>query len=93
MDEVQALVDNPVATMLLPMIQAEVNYLPKLDFAIFCTNVKPGFITSDAPCVWFDPEAYKRPPLYRIPALAYRTIEIILPISPASNVFFSTGKA
>ena len=41
-----------------------------------------GFITSDNPCIWYDSAAYKRPPLYRAPALAYETIEITLPISP-----------
>ena len=39
-------------------------------------------ITSDAPCVWFDPEAYKRPFLYRAPGLAWPTIEVTLPVSP-----------
>jgi hypothetical protein len=40
------------------------------------------FITSDNPCVWFDPEAYKRPPFYRNPGLAMKDIEITMPISP-----------
>jgi hypothetical protein len=89
MGEVREMVDNPVGTILVPMIQAEIDHLPKLDFAVFYTDTSPGFITSDAPCVWSDPEAYKRPPLYRIPALGYKTIEIILPISPAQCVFLN----
>src|SRR5207248_4089084 len=40
------------------------------------------FITSDNPCIWFDPEAYKRHPFYRNPGLAMKDIEITMPISP-----------
>jgi hypothetical protein len=40
------------------------------------------FVTSDNPCVWFDPEAYKRPPFFRNPGLAMKDIEITMPISP-----------
>ena len=83
LDQVRAMVEAPVGTVLLPMIRAEATYLPNLDFAVFYTDANPGLITSDSPCVWFDPEAYKRPPLYRVPTLIHETIEIIVPISPA----------
>jgi hypothetical protein len=80
-DEVRAIVENPVATMLLPMINAEAKLLPRLDFAILYADANPGFITSDSPCIWFDSEAYKRPPMYRTPALMYETIEISLTLT------------
>jgi len=81
-DDVKTMVKKPMATMMLPMIKTETPLLTKLDFAILCTTEKQGFITSDNPCIWIDPEAYKRPPLYQSPALMYDSIEIIFPISP-----------
>ncbi|HEY7001954.1 MAG TPA: DUF4238 domain-containing protein [Candidatus Udaeobacter sp.] len=47
------------------------------------------FITSDHPCVWFNPEAYKWPPMLRGPGLAQKDIEITLPISPTHLAYFS----
>jgi hypothetical protein len=41
------------------------------------------FVTSDNPCVWYDPEAYKRHPFYRSVGLAMKNIEITMPISPS----------
>lgn len=88
-EQVREMVENPVGTMMLPMISAEADLLAKLDFAILTTDTQPGFITSDSPCGWFDPEAYKRPPIYRAPALMYETIEISLPISPSQCIFLN----
>ena len=41
-----------------------------------------GFVTTDTPCTWFDPEAYKLQPIFQSPALGSATIEVTLPISP-----------
>jgi hypothetical protein len=41
-----------------------------------------GFITSDDPCVWWNPKAYQMPPFYRSPGLAQRHIEVTLPVGP-----------
>lgn len=81
-NQVRQIVDDPVGTTLLPAFAAEAELLAHLDMAILCTTCRPGFITSDRPCVWFDPEAYKRPPLFSAPALIHDTIEITLPVSP-----------
>ena len=40
------------------------------------------FVTSDNPCVWYDPTAYRRPPFFRSPGLAMKDIEITMPICP-----------
>lgn len=85
-EEVKAMVEEPVRTILLPTIQTVAPLLASLDFAVMCTDSMPGFITSDRPCVWFDPKAYTRPPMYRAPALMYETTEITLPISPAQCI-------
>lgn len=89
MDDVRRIVESPVETTLFPMISTEAPLLRRLDFSVLCTNSDRGFITSDAPCVWSDPEAYKRPPLYRSPALGYKTIEITLPVSPNQCIFLN----
>lgn len=88
-EEVQQLYDNPIQTMLFPMIQATTPLLCKLDMSILMTNDDTGFITSDHPCVWFDSEAYKRHPFYRSPAIMYKTIEITLPLSPTHCLFLN----
>jgi hypothetical protein len=88
MDEVQAIVDKPLQTMLEVHVRTTVPLLAKMThMTILCTEKTPGFITGDEPVVWFDPEAYKRPPLYQAPALMYETIEITLPISPGRMMF------
>ena len=81
-EQVKALSEAPLQKMLFPLIQSTAPMLAKIDMAILETDDSTGFITSDNPCVWFDPVGYKRPPMYRGPALMYETIEITLPISP-----------
>lgn len=88
-DDVRRIVEHPVEAMLFPMISIEAPLLRKLDFSVLCTSSIRGFITSDAPCVWTDPEAYKRPPLYQSPALGYKSIEIFLPVSPSQCIFLN----
>ena len=56
--------------------------LARMDLAIFWTADPIGFMTSDNPCCWFDPEAYKRPPMYRGAGLGMQTIEVTMPLSP-----------
>jgi hypothetical protein len=88
MDEVQAIVDKPLQTTLRVHVSTIVPLLAKMTYlTILCTESVPGFITGDEPVVWFDPEAYKRPPFYQSPALMYESIEITLPISPRSMMF------
>jgi len=81
-EQVKALSEAPLQKMLFPLIQSTAPMLAKIDMSILETDDSTGFITSDNPCVWFDPVGYKRPPIYRGPALMYETIEITLPISP-----------
>lgn len=81
-EQVRQLVEEPLQALLFPQIRTMGPQLAKLDFMVLETDDDVGFITSDRPCVWCDPEGYKRPPLYRAPALMYPTIEITFPISP-----------
>lgn len=81
-EQVKEFATQPLQKLMFPMIEALTPLLCKLDLAILETFSEPGFITSDDPCVWFDSEAYKRPPLYQAPALMYPSIEIRFPITP-----------
>jgi hypothetical protein len=81
--EVKELYENPIQKMMPSVIRTLTPRLTQLDMAVCETKGDGiGFITSDHPCIWFDSDAYRRPPLYRAPALVYETIEITLPISP-----------
>ena len=60
----------------------------QLDMSIIETSTSPGFITSDDPCVWFDPELHSQS-FFTAPALMSPTIEINLPISPSQCLFFN----
>lgn len=87
-EEARKLVSQPLQEILAPIISSLTPLLFKMDVVIVETKKSPGFITSDNPCVWFDPEAYKRPPFYRSPALMYESTEITLPISPNQMLWF-----
>lgn len=87
--DVKALHEHPLQKMLLPMINSMTPMLCKLDIAVMETDDEIGFITSDHPCAWTDPEGYKRPPLYRGAALMYESIEITFPVSPRHCVFLN----
>lgn len=88
-EEVKKIAEDPVQHLLSPSITIETPLLCKLDLAMLDTDAQPGFITSDNPCVWSDPEAYKRPPFYRTPGLIYESIEITLPISPQQVILLN----
>ncbi|MEQ1883385.1 MAG: DUF4238 domain-containing protein, partial [Burkholderiales bacterium] len=88
MDQVQAIVQKPLQTMLKVHVSTTVPLLERMThMRILCTEKTPGFITGDEPVVWCDPEAYKRPPLFQAPAFMYESIEITLPISPTRMMF------
>lgn len=89
MGDVSRLAKEPLQEMLLSSISAQTELFMPMNLCILCTNDDIGFITSDAPCVWFDPEAYKRPAMYRSPGLMYPKIEISLPISPKQKAILS----
>lgn len=88
-DEVKALAEKPLQTAMISFIEEGAPLLAGLDFAVFTSNTGLRFITSDNPCVWFDAEAYKRPPAYQGLALMYESIEITLPVSPRQIVLLN----
>jgi hypothetical protein len=92
-EDVKRMVERPMESMLIPMIETGTPLLMRLDCLVL-NSAEPRFITSDYPCVWFDPEGYKRPPMYQPPALMYPSIEITLPVSPRQMILLNRrGKA
>lgn len=81
-DDVRQLVAFPLQHTIMSNIQTVVPHLTRFDLALLCTNEANPFITSDNPCVWFDPAGHKRLPVHRGPALMYPTLEITMPLSP-----------
>ncbi len=82
LSEVKEIANQPMQKMLYISIKVQLELFLPMNLSFLCTENSPGFITSDAPCVWFDPEAYKKPAFYRSPGIADRNIEITLPLSP-----------
>lgn len=87
--QLRQLAAKPLQHMMGPALHYTVPVLLQMDAAVLCTDDPLGFITSDHPCTWFDPEAYKLPPFYRSPGLRVKTIEVTLPISPQQCLLLS----
>lgn len=87
-EDVAHFVEKPMESMLRPQIGAETALLMRLDLVVL-TSSRLSFITSDNPCVWFDAEGYKRPPMFQGPALMYESIEISLPVSPRQLILLN----
>lgn len=90
-EEVQALAQKPMQNTLGPMVRAEAGQLAQLDLLILTAN-EHTFITSDNPCVWFDSEACKRPPMYQGVGLRYPSIQITLAGSPRQMLLLVHGR-
>lgn len=89
LDQVEKFHQEPMQTQLIPRINAEFSCYLEMHMSILDTDNEVGFITSDDPCVWFDPDAYKRPPFYRSVGLGYKKVEVTLPISPMQAIIIS----
>jgi hypothetical protein len=82
MEQVEKMRDHPIQMAAGPMLEASLSRFFEMEVAILCTSDRVGFVTGDQPCVWTDPEAYKRPPAYRGFGLSSKSIEVTMPISP-----------
>lgn len=91
-DQVQELAQRPMQSSLRAFIRAQARIFPVMNMSVLCTEGDPGFITSDTPCVYFDPEAYKRPPMLQAPYLKSPSIEVTLPVSPRQLILLSWHK-
>lgn len=78
-NDVQRLADQPMQHMLPTIIQKDLTLLTRMNLVFFTTADDIGFVTSDNPCVWCDPQPGRRPLELRSP-----TIEVTMPVSPNS---------
>jgi Protein of unknown function (DUF4238) len=70
-------------------LEHESPLLFQMQMTILMTDDEMGFITSDNPCVWFNPSLHKMPPAYRSPGLGQLAIEVTLPLTPQHALFIS----
>ena len=82
LDDIRRMESQPIQKMIGPNLRAVIPVLARMNTAILCTDDPLGFVTTDTPCTWFDPEAYKLQPIFRSPVLGAPKIEVTLPISP-----------
>ena len=88
-EQVRQLAKSPLQLMMPGILGAVTPVIARMNMLILCTDDPIGFITSDAPVTWYDPQAYKLPPLYRAPALGSPTIEVTMPLSPSQCLVFA----
>jgi hypothetical protein len=88
-DDVKRIVEQPMGALLAPTISAVAPILHTMDMGLVSNSNPQGFITSDNPCIWYDPELVRMPPFYRHPSLMSPTIEVILPIAPSHMLLFN----
>jgi hypothetical protein len=81
-EDVRAMAEFTAQANVSQMVPVLVPLLCAMNLTIIETNSTPGFITSDAPCVWFDPFAQLMPWPYDGHGLGSSSIEIMMPLSP-----------
>lgn len=91
LDQVRELATNTMPRMLGPMITAELPFLEKMSAYILTTHEDIGFITSDTPVAWFDPDSQKKPAMWRNPSFSDPKLEITLPLSPRQCLVLARG--
>jgi hypothetical protein len=77
MDDVRRLADKPIQHMLPAIVRQDLPVLSRMNLTIFTTEDDVGFVSSDNPCAWLDPEGPRRRP----PSLQSKTIEVLMPVS------------
>lgn len=91
-EQVRNLATKPLQHTMFTMMMKQTDIFSQMYMAIIGANISPGLITSDSPCVWFDPEGYKRPQFYRSVGLANKKVEVTLPVSPEQAILISWNK-
>jgi hypothetical protein len=82
-------VEHAHQDLVMVSLQTQTPLYFTMQMSIFVADDELGFITSDTPCVWFNPKAHTFPPLYRSPGLAQEEIEVTLPLTPQHLLFIS----
>lgn len=91
LNEVENIVDNPIQSVMAQEIVVTLDFLYVIPMAILTTSDPVGFITSDAPCAYFDPALLENQPPFGAGGFISPSLEVTLPLSPSSCLFFSSG--
>jgi hypothetical protein len=91
LEDVRKIAEQPIQESLSGIVTGVSPMLFNIPFIIIETSPSLGFITSDSPCIWFDPAVYMEPTPSWAGGLLSPTIEITLPLSPLQMLFFSKG--
>jgi hypothetical protein len=78
--------------LIMTMLEVQAPMYFAMEMSVFVANDELGFITSDSPCVWFNPTLHTLPPFYRHPGLGQLDIEVTLPLTPQHLLFISHRK-
>jgi Protein of unknown function (DUF4238) len=78
--------------LVMAMLEVAAPIYFSMEMSIFVAKDELGFITSDSPCVWFNPKAHTFPPFYRSPGLAQTDTEVTMPLTPRHLLFISHRK-
>jgi len=89
LDDVTRLAQQPLQHMLPSMVEGHLTTLLQMNIAVLCTDDALGFITSDDPCLVYDPETRTRPFPHNVTGLAYKTAELTMPLSPSQTLLVS----
>ena len=88
LDDVRRIVEQPMEPLLTSEVSTVTPILAGMHQLIIETADSPGFVTSDAPCVWCDPELYAESPAFGAGGLISPSLEILMPISPRQCICF-----
>lgn len=88
MNDVKNIVDNPMQSFLVMGIATIAPALFNMHFGILDTVDSPAFISSDNPCIWFDPDLFIKPKPFGAGGLISPSIEISFPLSPNQYIIF-----
>lgn len=80
--------DGPQQGVAIAM-QDALRILGHMSMAVLCTDDAGGFITSDNPCVMFNPETADLPDFLQSPGTAQRDTELTLPVSPRRAILMT----
>jgi hypothetical protein len=89
-EKARELAEKPLQTMLSLNVAEIAPLLFERPYLILEAPIGNSFITSDDPCVWFDPASYQNPRPFGAGGLISPTLEITLPLSPKQMLFFGS---
>jgi len=89
MEDVRGIEAYPIQSIIASATKTVVPMLMNMSCAVLCTEDVVGFVTTDQPCTWHNPNGHRLPPFYRAPGLGMKDIEVTLPISPRQCLLVS----